>query len=149
LIAIIDRLLDVIGLAPPPGPPVAIASQSDWYDASRRRIADMIASDANIAKERYRIAQLVSTWSTTTVSQRCRASFPRVVGRDGAAIAAWLPGLTTAEIMKIATAPTSDIELHLFTENSILGVRAVQPLPEAQLFWPRPKLKADGDEGRR
>jgi hypothetical protein len=146
--AILTRLLDVLGFAPLPEPPV-IAPQSDWYDASRRRIADMHASDAAVAKEHYRVAQLVGAWATQTVLHRHRATFPRVVGRDGSAIALWLPGLNTAEIMKIAAAPTTDIDAHLFTENLILGVRKVQPLPEAILFWPRPKLNADDKNGRR
>jgi hypothetical protein len=147
--AVIDRLLEIVGLRPQPEGPVAIASQSDWYEASLRSLAAESALNVKIAKEHHRVAQLVSAWATTTVSQRHRATFPRVVGSEGSAIAAWLPGLTTAEIMKIKDAPVVDIDAHLFTENPILGVRAVQPLPETPLFWPRPKLKAEGDEGRR
>ena len=148
--AIIRKFMDIVGLRPLPEGPAGLASQSAWYEASRRSLAATKTLNAAIAKDHHRIAQLVSTWATKSVSQRCRETFLRVVGRDGSAIAAWLPGLNTAEIMKIAAAPTVDIDAHLFTENLILGVRPVQPLPEAQLFWPRPKLKADGDgEGRR
>lgn len=140
--AFLHRLLDRLGVPPEPEPGV-IAPQSAWYDASRERIARMHASDLAIAKERARISQLVGAWASATVLQRCRATFPRVVGRDGAAIALWLPGLNTAEIMKIASSPALDVEHHVYGGQQLAGVRPVQPLEPCLLFWPRPSLNAD------
>lgn len=140
--AFVHRLLDRLGVAPEPEPAV-IARQAEWYDASRARIARMHATDLAIAKERARIGRLVGVWASDTVAQRHRATFPRVVGRNGAAIALWLPGLTTAEIMKIASSPALDVEHHLYGGQQLAGVRPVQPLEPCLLFWPRPSLNAD------
>lgn len=136
------RLLDFLGVAPDPEPTV-IAPQSEWYDASRERLSRMKASDLAIAKERGRVGRLVGIWASDTVTDRCRAIFPRVVGKDGAAIAAWLPGLTSAEIKMLASAPALDVEHHVFGGHQISGVRPVQPLDPVLLFWPRPSLNAD------
>jgi hypothetical protein len=45
--------------------------------------------------------------------------------------------------MKIAALPALDVEHHIFHDHQIHGVRAVQPLPEALLIWPRPVLSAE------
>ena len=140
--AFIHRLLDFLGVAPE-HKPAGVVRQAEWYAASRERLARMQASDLAIAKERARVSSLVSVWASATVLQRHRATFPRVVGRDGTAIALWLPGLNTSEIMKIAVAGALDVEHHIYGGEQLAGVRPVGPLEPVLLFWPRPSLNAD------
>lgn len=130
-------------LFPPADDERAVIDQGKYYDASRQRLARMKAIDIAIGKERHAVATVVSSWASSTVSARDRAKLPHIVGSPGRRIHGWLPGLSTAEIMKLKDSASVDIVHHIFEDHHIIGVRPVQPLEPAALFWPRPVLNAD------
>lgn len=131
----------------PPAAERTVIDQGAYYDGARARLARMKAIDLTIDKERHRVATLVGGWANTTVSNRDRARLPHIVGPIGRRIHAWLPGLSTSEIMKLKAAPSLDIVHHIFEDHAIIGVRPVQPLELALLFWPRPLLNGDQRDG--
>lgn len=117
----------------------AVIDQGAYYDAAHTRLARIKAID----KKRHRVATLVGGWASSTVAARDRAKVPSIIGSPCRRIHAWLPGLSVAEIMKLKESPTIDIAHHLFEDHAIIGVRPVQPLEPALLFWPRPTLNTD------
>jgi hypothetical protein len=122
-----------------------VIDQQSYYDALEFNQNRIDALDRAVAREQERIALVVGAWARDTVRHRARVIIPRIVGR---AIAAWLPGLTATEIMYVSNAGAFGIRHHLFGTDRIAGVRHVQPLPEAVLVWPRPKLVADPQSDR-
>lgn len=130
-------------LFPPAEDERAVIDQAAYYDASRERLARMKTIDLAIDKERHAVARHVGAWASDTVSSRDRAKMPHIIGTTGRRIHAWLPGLSVAEIIKLKDAPSVDIVHHIFEDHPIIGVRPVQPLEPALLFWPRPSLNAD------
>lgn len=122
-----------------------VIDQKSYYDsmeANCRRIRD---TERAIEKERESIAATVGSWARDTVYNRQRAVIPRSVRRE---VAAWLPGLSAEEIMRLAGAPAFDVKHHIFGDDRFPGVRPVQPLPECVLIWPRPKLVEDPRDDR-
>lgn len=130
-------------LFPPVEDERAVIDQGAYYDASRERLARIKAIDLAIDKERHTVATAIGAWASSTVAARDRAKLPHIIGSTGRRVHAWLPGLSVAEIIKLKDAATVDIVHHLFEDHAIVGVRPVQPLEPAVLFWPRPSLNAD------
>ena len=122
-----------------------VIDQKFYYDKIEANQNRIDALDRAVAREQERIALVVGAWARDTVRNRARVVIPRIVGR---AIAAWLPGLTAAEIMYVSNAGAFDTKHHLFGTDRISGVRPVQALPEAVLVWPRPRLVADPERER-
>jgi len=122
-----------------------VIDQKSHYDAMEANCRRIRALELAIEKERKRIALTVGSWARDTVYNRERAAIPRSVRRD---VAAWLPGLNADEIMNLARASAFDVRHHIFGDERIAGVRRVQPLPEALLIWPKPRLVADPQSER-
>jgi hypothetical protein len=122
-----------------------VIDQKSHYDRMEANCRRLRALDLAVEKEQQRIAVTVGSWARDTVSNRARAVIPRIVLRDAAT---WLPGLCAEQIMTLARASAFDVRHHIFGDDRISGVRPVQPLPEAVLIWPRPKLVADPDNER-
>ena len=120
-----------------------VIDQASHYDAMEARCRRIRETERAIEKERERIALTVGSWARDTVYNRQRAAVPRSVRRD---VAAWLPGLNAQEIINLSIASAFDVRHHIFGDERIAGVRKVQPLPDAVLIWPRPRLVADPDE---
>jgi hypothetical protein len=122
-----------------------VIDQASHYDAMEARFLRIRDTERAIEKERERISQTVGSWARDTVYNRQRAAIPRSVRRD---VAAWLPGLGAQEVMNLASASAFDVIHHIFGEELIAGVRTVQPLPEAVLIFPKPRLVADPQSER-
>lgn len=122
-----------------------IIDQKLHYDAMEANCRRLRALDLAVEKDQQRIAVTVGSWARDTVSKRARAVIPRIVLRD---VAAWLPGLSADEIMRLAVASAFDVKHHIFGDDRIPGVPPVQPRPESVLIWPRPKLVEDPRDDR-
>jgi hypothetical protein len=122
-----------------------VIDQASHYDAMEARCRRSRDTERAIEKERECIAQTVGSWARDTVYNRQRAAIPRSVRRD---VAAWLPGLGAQEVMNLASASAFDVRHHIFGEELIAGVRSVQPLREAVLIFPKPRLVADPQSER-
>jgi hypothetical protein len=122
-----------------------VIDQKSYYDEMEANCRRIRALDLAIEKEQERIAVTVGSGTRDTVSKRSRAVIPRIVLRD---VAAWLPGLFAEEIMALARAPAFDVKHHIFGSERIPRVRKVQPLPEAMLIWPKPRLVGDPNAER-
>jgi hypothetical protein len=122
-----------------------VIDQVSHYDAMEANCRRLRALDRAVEKEQDGIAVAVGSWARDTVSKRTRAVIPRSVRRD---VAAWLPGLSAEEIMRLAGASAFDVRHHICGDDRIPGVRPVQPLPESVLIWPKPRLFADTQSDR-
>lgn len=122
-----------------------VIDQSDYWDASERRLREM---RENIRQEemcRRTTALQIGSWARDTVRRRERAPYPPRMMRD---ITAWLPGLTAQEIIYLSMAPVAGVRAHVYGDDidRIAGVRAVQPLPySGALVFPQPVVKPADD----
>jgi hypothetical protein len=71
------------------------------------------------------LAAILQRWAATSVIQEQPAELPPRLPRG---VAAWLPGLTRDEVIKLMSAPRADVGLHLRSLEIIPGVRTVRPL---------------------
>jgi hypothetical protein len=122
-----------------------VIDQKSYYDGLEENCRRIRALELAVEKDRGGMAIAVGSWARDTVSKRARAVIPRTVRRD---VAAWLPGLAAEEIMNLARAAAFDVRHHIFGDDRIAGVRKVQPLPEAMLIWPKPRLIVDPKDER-
>jgi hypothetical protein len=117
----------------------AVIDQAAYYDAVEAEERRKALLDRAIEKELWRISVAVSVWARDTVNKRSRAEISRI--KHG--IPDWLRGLVSNEVINLSKASAFDIKHHLFGDERIAGVRAVQPLPESVLVFPRPMAAPD------
>ncbi|GLH79760.1 hypothetical protein SSBR45G_46690 [Bradyrhizobium sp. SSBR45G] len=112
-----------------------VIDQTAYFD----RLSDERRRQRRIAEENDRyefgMAKLARNWASTTLELRRRERLPTKLP---AAVQAWLPGLTVQELIVLSKASHDAIQAHLFGGKNLAGVRAVQPLDECVLVFPKP-----------
>jgi hypothetical protein len=127
---------------------VAIVDLQAYYDLLERRQKAWLADVKQRARDRERMSIIVWGWARDCVSHLEKRELSGLLTRD---IRAWLRGLNANEVMALARANDHLIRGHIYEGARIAGVRAVQPLPQATLHFPRPKRVGGGNAaaGRR
>jgi len=114
--------------------------------AIERAWRSAIDSQREIERDQRRVSTAIFVWSDATMTERRRAPLPDNLPRS-LPLEAWLPGLTVYEISALKAAGALAIQHHVYGEEGyrIAGVRAVQPLEESTLIFPKPPPPTMGD----
>jgi hypothetical protein len=131
-----------------PVPEVTVIDLQAYYDLLERRQKAWLADIKQRARDRERMSIIAWGWARDCVSHREQRELSGLLTKD---IRAWLRGLKANEVMALARANDHLIRGHIYEGARIAGVRAVQPLPQATLHFPRPKRVGGGNAaaGRR
>ena len=142
MIALIKQLLSKLFPAAPDDR--IVIDQSDYWDASERRLREMRENLREEELSRRTTALQISSWARDTVRRRERAPYPP---RMMNVVLAWLPGLYAQEIIHLSKAPAASVRAHVYgnDDGRIAGVRAVKPLQPCVLVFPKPAVKPAED----
>jgi len=127
---------------------VAIVDLQAYYDLLERRQKAWLEDMKQRAADRARMSFIVWSWARDCVNELEQRELSGLLTKD---IRAWLRGLNANEVMALARANDHLILGHIYEGAHIAGVRAVQPLPQTTLRFPRPKRVSSGNAaaGRR
>ncbi len=116
---------------------VAIIDQGSYFESLKDRQRRVRDSTAMLERERQRVALAVWAWARDTVTNRNKGPLPRLP--RSIPLASWLDGLSIQEIFHLSQSDAFSIWHHIYGDDRVAGVRAVQQLQKASLYFPAPK----------
>jgi hypothetical protein len=128
--------------APPAASEVVVIDQGAYYDVLARRQQRWREDEEDTEREQERIAYLVWEWARDVVRDRGKRPLPAKLPRTGV-VRDWLNGLYVQELFALANSDGWSIRHHIYAGALIEGVRRVQPLAEAELRFPEPKISTE------
>jgi hypothetical protein len=116
---------------------VAVIDQKSYFESLEGRHRRVRESTAVLERERQRVALAVWAWARDTVTNRNKGPLPRLP--RSIPLASWLDGLHIQEIFNLSRSDALSIWHHIYGDDRVVGVRAVQPLQKSVLYFPAPK----------
>jgi hypothetical protein len=136
LIATLRRLLRI----PVPAPHDAVViDQAAYFDSLKLRQQRWREDEEEAERQRLRVALMVWEWARDVIRKRTKLPLPPKMPRNDV-VRDWMNGLVVQEIFAMAQSNGFAIMHHIYGVDRIDGVRRVQPLPEATLKFPAPKI---------
>jgi hypothetical protein len=116
---------------------MAVIDQGSYFDSLEDRQRRLRETIAVLERERQRVVLAVWAWARDTVTNRNKGPLPRLP--RSIPLASWLDGLSIQEIFNLSRSDALSIWHHIYGDDRVAGVRAVQQLQKAVLYFPAPK----------
>jgi hypothetical protein len=126
---------------------LAVIDQGSYFDSLEERQRRLRESAEMLERDRQRVALAVWAWARHTVTDRNKGPLPRLP--RSIPLASWLDGLSIQEIFNLSQSDALSIWHHIHGDDRVAGVRAVQQLQKAVLYFPtRKPPKPDPERDR-
>ena len=116
---------------------MAVIDQGSYFDSLEDRQRRLRETTAVLEHERQRVVLAVWAWARDTVTNRNKGPLPKLP--RSIPLASWLDGLSIQEIFHLSQSDAFSIWHHIYGDDRVAGVRAVQQLQKAVLYFPAPK----------